>query len=528
MTCKKVEDRLLDYLDGNLPSEQVSEIKNHVQTCSSCANELKKLVRAKKTIELESDKCKVPNNFFSNVEARVNDHVLAEGEQGKRNWGINIAIALIGFIVISSFFITEGIVDMSGWWDKDREYHHLERAIEEGYGEQLNISVQDNGIEVTITEIIADELQTVLYYEIRDVEEQNHLTPVYEKIVINNEKELWPESLSYYSGLEGFSAHAMNNTYYEDENFNRGKLTYIPLEVDSGKIEISISELTFVDGDETEWYNTPSSTDLRTVEGDWSFDVPVKKHGMREYDLGEESFALFNNEIILKSLSVAPSNTILQLEHKIDRTNDEKEMQYFSIEAIKVNGKRFERDKFSHMPMTMTSQGDVVIAFDTIYFEEITDVEIILDQVSFLVHENIEIPIDPQDPMVEYNYNGTNISIIDVIEDENYTTIVLEEETHSTRQHEILFIEGFDQFGNRNTISSSLPIIIDQDGNEYTSEYFFKMDELDGAKMFVKEYMLQFEKRDGVQPVINKLVINGHRETILVDEVWKVENLLLK
>jgi anti-sigma factor RsiW len=40
MTCKQVESRLIDYLDGKLPGRERAVIEAHAQACSSCADRI--------------------------------------------------------------------------------------------------------------------------------------------------------------------------------------------------------------------------------------------------------------------------------------------------------------------------------------------------------------------------------------------------------------------------------------------------------------------------------------------------------
>jgi anti-sigma factor RsiW len=41
LNCKKVEDNLLEYLDGSLDTQSLEVIESHLATCDSCSHRLK-------------------------------------------------------------------------------------------------------------------------------------------------------------------------------------------------------------------------------------------------------------------------------------------------------------------------------------------------------------------------------------------------------------------------------------------------------------------------------------------------------
>lgn len=54
MDCKRVREKLLDYLEGEVPSQKRKEIKAHLKECSRCNEEVKKLKRLFKLLDEET------------------------------------------------------------------------------------------------------------------------------------------------------------------------------------------------------------------------------------------------------------------------------------------------------------------------------------------------------------------------------------------------------------------------------------------------------------------------------------------
>ena len=60
-----------------------------------------------------------------------------------------------------------------------------------GLGERLNLEAESNGVKIKIKSVIADDVQTLVFYEIEDtVEDNQYLMDYYEGVFVENEHEI--------------------------------------------------------------------------------------------------------------------------------------------------------------------------------------------------------------------------------------------------------------------------------------------------------------------------------------------------
>lgn len=105
MNMKNCQDYLLkisQYLDNDLPSEDVGDLENHLSTCRSCKRkflELKLLTSSIKSIPRED----MPPGLFFKVRKRIQ-----ERKEQKRSyfirWGTVLSLSLLILLVFSSYY----------------------------------------------------------------------------------------------------------------------------------------------------------------------------------------------------------------------------------------------------------------------------------------------------------------------------------------------------------------------------------------------------------------------------------------
>ncbi|WP_335567394.1 DUF4179 domain-containing protein [Neobacillus vireti] len=123
------------------------------------------------------------------------------------------------------------------WTEKDQE---LRAFLQQDLGERLNLEAESDGVKIKIKGAIADVVQTLVFYEIEDTEEDNqNMMQNFEGAFVENQDEIMkPEGfLRYYPpDLESDINKAEKNVYH-------GKISLLPLTSDEGTIKLKITKL---------------------------------------------------------------------------------------------------------------------------------------------------------------------------------------------------------------------------------------------------------------------------------------------
>lgn len=73
MTCEKTTEQLIDWLEGEVPPEVASEIKDHIQGCPACAREVNQI---KQALDAVSHPAEDPGEaYFASFYTRLRDHL---------------------------------------------------------------------------------------------------------------------------------------------------------------------------------------------------------------------------------------------------------------------------------------------------------------------------------------------------------------------------------------------------------------------------------------------------------------------
>ncbi|MFA9557510.1 DUF4179 domain-containing protein [Evansella sp. AB-rgal1] len=519
MDCQTCRDLLVNYVDGDLIEKDKNELVEHIENCSFCANEYQELKKSVAFIKKEASQIYVPPKFFQNVEKRVKNSTRKK-RKNLSVWWVSSVAAIIGFLLIASGLATNGFTEVPAWWESytSKEYDALEKLIEEGYGERLNISVEDNNVRMTITEVVADEMQTVIYYEIEDLQRQERYQLDFQKVIVENKEQLWDREFNDEISNPRYVSSNMN-LHSESEYESRGRIVLSPLDVEEGEIQLSIDTLQYTEQSDFSWHDMFNVT-VHEIQGSWSFEVPVTKHPVKEYDLNNQLVEIMDSEIRLKALLVGPTNTVL-LYHFESNYGEEEVIDYINVGELRVNGRTYKQNPFHFGTSYNGSSGTVMTnagsSFDTIFFEELRKIEIIFDRASVSVFDNVLIPVDSSNLPYTIHYKDNPITVTEVDMNDEFTTVFVEEELDLDREYELLQLDGWDHLGRRNSSASVFPAIVDDHGNMYDYEYMFKMEELDNARMFSVEHMLRFDKTTEDQPILTEIGITGYIKTINLD-----------
>ncbi|WP_261178555.1 DUF4179 domain-containing protein [Anaerobacillus sp. CMMVII] len=179
-----------------------------------------------------------------------------------------------------------------------------------GFGKVVNLSTVDNNIEFTITHVSADEEETILYFQIKDLENNHNFFIDYASFHVDEIM------------LGTFARGNIINMDIEDDGVSKGKLHLLPLLTEEETIRLELNEV-FWFADEKiqpysmEWFDEKNRS---VVEGNWKLDIPVKKDRPVTYDLNE-TMEVHGKTIEFTEMVVSPTRTTLTYQYQRDQSN---------------------------------------------------------------------------------------------------------------------------------------------------------------------------------------------------------------
>ncbi|MFP4041619.1 MAG: anti-sigma factor family protein [Bacteroidales bacterium] len=109
MTCRKINRKLLDFIDNNLPESEINEINAHLAECEECYRLLQKL--QKTWIDAKEEKIPYQPFFYTRLKARMEKrHNRTAGVQKLQKFILQPAMyfAILGFGIFIGVQIGKG------------------------------------------------------------------------------------------------------------------------------------------------------------------------------------------------------------------------------------------------------------------------------------------------------------------------------------------------------------------------------------------------------------------------------------
>ncbi|QTD43464.1 DUF4179 domain-containing protein [Sporosarcina sp. Te-1] len=513
MECKNAQDQMIDYLEGNLNEWERKEFELHMEECAACKEELVKLKQLITSLEEESEAIHVPESLMKNVRASVASTQWSKRKTVKRTALIGAAAALFLTVFVGTAIATNGFATFADWWKDfgNKQEEQVENFVQQGLGDKVNAVAESNGIKITITNVVADDMQTLVYYEIEDQKRENeYLIDFTRGLKIDNQDELFnsKEERDYSPVSNHLRLHS------ENPHISKGRLGMGPLSKEEGTIQLSLNKVQSLDGT----VEVDSSIkEPEYVEGDWHFEIPVKKHPAIIHDLNVET-EYEGNPVIIDKLTIAPTVTVLSYRYRNenqDRNLDNLSISIAGIESKEnyVTGSAFDFAGVGGSTYHSNGWSEENATFESLYFENPSHVKVHFGNMEFNVKEKADFPIDPSKPFPQtFTYLGTKISI-DKVEIGQPTLITMSEELNANRVYQSLdyhFSDADDH--NKSTVINPDGYFIDKNGKKYkASEYFYLMNELEEPVLYSTEHHIKISRKDSQDFIPAKLSIDGYR-----------------
>jgi DNA-directed RNA polymerase specialized sigma24 family protein len=518
--CKDYHKDYIDYLEKILDRPKKIDLEMHIYHCPSCQEDLATFQDVMLTMLDLTDRMEdlhVPSGFMENVKNR-----LAEKEKGSQQK--NKKRKRMGIVLVSVFALLLGIDFFTGafsnlyytWTEEDQE---LRAFLQQDLGERLNLEAESDGVKIRIRSAIADDVQTLIFYEIEDTEEDNqYMMNYHEGLIVENQHEIMSNEAyhMYYSpGLE-----ADINT--EEKNVFKGKISLLPIKTDNGTIKLKITKLQKLVRDATnQGFGNPEFK-----IGEWNFEIPVTKNTSNEYALDEET-EVEGVPVRFEKLILAPTATILQ--YSINHEKPEKRLDVLNFDNLEVNNKKVKAD--IHSRSFLESQQDwnwytFTTRFDPLFGEKPKQVHIQFASVNFTVEDQKTIELDASREYPQtFEYAGSTISI-DKVEIGQPTNVVISNHEIKNRAYDNLHFNIVGDEYNE-TVSMEMNhegVIIDKNGVEYDMNTNpIPFEKIEQPRYFLTVQSMKIHSNNPEEKVIPKrLELYGYNATRYLDDVVKI------
>ncbi|MDQ0272854.1 DUF4179 domain-containing protein [Cytobacillus purgationiresistens] len=509
MKCEQYEEWLPAYIECDLSKEEELLLEEHLKNCESCKQELSFFQEIIGEIKVENNDIRVPRDFMTNVRKKVTK--TTKGKKRKtRLAAFSGAVASIILVAsVGTVVANDGLKSFMDWWkdNSTSENEQVERLVQSGLSDEVNIEAISNGVKMKITNVAADDIQTFIYYEVEDLEGENRYM-----VDISSGLEVLRKDKKWFA----HGAFSSLSLYSEENNVYKGRIALKPVD---GLINLRINKLDKFNPIQDEKNDRTDLKDTEYIEGDWQFEIPVKKHAAIEYKLNKE-VEVEGNQVVFNKLVIAP--TVTTLSYVFMDGNPNRQVSFIQIDSIESNG------KFAYNDLLLGAGNDLdydsvssELAFETLYFDQPKEIRIHIGPIMYYETYRAEYPIDPykSDPQI-FEYLGNQISIKD-IEINNSTKLTLNENFAVDRPYERLDFTFLDKEGNRPSGSaiSEEGKVVDKNKSVYESKDFYMLKHLERPKLYAVVNHIENHTDSPDKPFIPaKLVIDGYFQTEYPDQ----------
>jgi len=522
--CKEYYSNYIDYLEKNMDRSKKIDFEMHIYHCHDCQEDLATfqdvMLRLLNLTERLGEFF-IPSDFMENVKARVLEKEKKRQLRIKKHTRRGFAMASIFLVLTGLGFFTGAFANLYYSWTEDNP--ELRPFLQHHLGKMLNLEAENDGVKITIKSAIADEVQTLVFYEIEDTTEDNQFMMMYEDgVSIENTGEIMIRNVypRYYP--PDFESDINKN----ERNVYQGKLSLPPINEESGTLKLKITKLLKLINMSSNSNNYWTYDNIEEKIGEWSFEIPVTKKPSTEYVLDEET-EIEGIPVRMEKLTIAPTATIIQ--YAVNQEKAEKQIEYLDLDWLEVNNKKFQTDLYgnsymgSNQDMNWTGYQTY---FDPLFENNPKEVKIKFRKAQLRIEDLTTIMLDgtvnyPQ----TFEYAGSTISI-EKVEVGEPTEVVISNHEIENRIYESLhfgIIDENENFAN-NTEMSSEGVLVDKYGKEYNSnETTFSYEEIEQPRFFETIKTVRLYNENSEEKIIPKrLEIYSYFTTKYLDDMVKI------
>lgn len=518
--CKEYHKDYIEYLERAMDRSKKIDLEVHIYHCQDCQEDLATFQDVMLTMLNLTERIEdfhVPSGFMENVKNRLAEKKKHRQQKKKKRKRIGLVFASVFALLMGIGFFTGVFTNLYyTWTEEDPE---LRAFLQQDLGKRLNMDAESDGVKIKIKSAIADDVQTLVFYEIEDTNGDNQYVMNYDDgFFVENEHEIMNRETypRYYpSDLE-------SDVNKEEKNVYHGKISLPPLTTDTGTIKLKITKLQKLIRNSSDRNGFRDYENIEYETGEWNFEIPVTKHPSIEYVLDKET-EVEGIPVRFDKLTIAPTVTILQ--YGINSEQPEKRIDALSFDNLEVNNKKVKADMYgsSFFDTQQEMNWNTFQAyFDPFLGEKPKKVNVQFKSVNLSFEDPKTIELDPSQKYPQiFEYAGSTISI-DKVEVGQPTNVVISNHEIENREYESLQfnIVGEDE----NEISSmemdSEGVLVDKNGIQYNmNENPVSYEEIERPRYFIT---VQSMRLQGNKVIPKSLNIFGYNTSKYLDDVVKI------
>ncbi|UXH46184.1 DUF5643 domain-containing protein [Rossellomorea vietnamensis] len=522
--CHEYQKHYLDYLGRTMDRPEKVDFEIHIYHCTGCQEDLASFQEVTLALAQLAEETHLPPDVMERVRKRLDQREAQRQKRSKKRKSILLSFAGLFVLLIVTGFITGGFASLYYSYTEDDE--QLRAILQHNLGERLDLESESDGVKVTIKSVVADDVQTLVFYEVEDMKGRNrYMMNPYEGVIIENEYDVMKrdEQSSFYS-----PPRDQENLHNDKKNVYRGTISLQPVSVDEGTIKLQIVRLMQLNEDPStgEWIG---GGEMRFAEGGWSFEIPFEKQTSRVHKL-DKKMEVAGIPVRLDQMTIAPTATVL--EYSFQEQEKEGRIDMMTFESIEAKDKKWKADQFGGMMYGGASDNEgwnsFKTAFDTLYFDDPKDVTIRFGAAHLFVKDQKVIELDVNKELPDtIEYLGNTITIDD-IKIGSPTQVTLTHDLPKDREYEnvnYLYYRTAEEEEDYYSIgvSGGDGILMDKDGKKYEPGSY-EYEKLDQPRYFETEQTIDFYNDGSSDDVVpTELVIDGYSTTKYLDDSVKVK-----
>ncbi|MFJ5715986.1 DUF4179 domain-containing protein [Neobacillus sp. NPDC093127] len=522
--CKEYHKDYIDYLERTLDRSKRIDLEKHIYHCPDCQGDLATFQDVMLTMLNLTERMEdfhVPSDFMGNVKARLAEKEKQRQQKNKKRKRITLVFASVFSLLISIGVFTGSFTNLYYTWTEEDQ--QLRAFLQQGLGERLTLEAESDGLKIKIKSAIADDVQTLVFYEIEDTAKDNqYVIDYHEGVSVENEYEIM-SSETYPRYYPPDLKSAENN---KEKNVFYGKMSLLPLTTDNGTIKLKITKLQKLIRDSSDQNSFSTYENMEFETGEWNFEIPVTKKPSIEYELDEET-KVEGIPVRFNKLTIAPTATILQF--AINNERLEKRIDGLNFDNLEVNNKKVKADIYGSSflgSLLDMNWNTFQTHFEPLFGEKPKEVHVQFASVHLTFEDPKTIELDASRGYPQtFEYAGSTISI-DKVEVGQPTIVVISNREVENRAYQSLHfnIVGEDENEPISMEINSEGVLFDKNGTKYdTIDIPIVYEKIEQPRYFDTVYSYGLHSDNAGEKVVPKrLEIYGYNSTIYLDEVVKI------
>ncbi|MCA1035782.1 DUF4179 domain-containing protein [Bacillus infantis] len=509
--CAEYQKFYLDYLGRNMERPLKIDFEKHIYHCPECQEDLASFQEAQLHLTKIMEAFQIPAGFMESIKERIaQTENLRQQKNNKRNRIGFIAASVLAILMCTGFF-TGAFAKV--YYSLSEENPELRPFLQAKLGERLNLVAENNGVKIKIKSVIADEVQTLIFYEIEDTKKNNqYMINFDDGVYVEDEQSIMNEQM--YPPYNPPDLESDLNK--EEQNIYHGKISLRPLLKDSGTVKLKITKMMKLTRGSS--VRDTFSGGLEEARGEWEFEIPVVKQPSTEYEL-EKDIEVEGLPVRMEKLILTPTATLLQYSMGYAQSG-KKRIDNIDFASLEVNNKILKADLYGGA--SLGSWHGYQAQFEPLFEKKAGKIEVKFKRLYLSFDDYKSIRLDPSKQYPQtFNYAGSRISI-DKVEVGKPTTVVLSNHDIKDRAYESFHFNIVTEKSENTSIEmESEGVYVDKSGKKYD------VHQITPALYEKLEYLRHFStvervKIQGDNLVPQALEIYGYSTTKYLEDVVRI------